>query len=144
MWSLFRSKEPAAGPDIQGAIARLSADPSNTNRIALYQALKEGWLFLAARRVPEEWCSGPVTLASAAKVELLTSSAPGGGEALLAFTSPAEVQRRNNQCAWFSMQSRDVLAFVVQQGFSALVLNPSGPWASVSRDDVEKILEGMW
>jgi hypothetical protein len=144
MWSLFKSTKPLQEPDIQSAIGRLSAMPSNENRIALYHTLKNGRLFLAARNLPPEWGVGPVTLEKATTVQMLTSSAPTGGEALLAFTSDAEVRKRNSSCASFSMSSRDVLALLVKQDFTALVLNPAGPWAGISREDIEKILEGVW
>ena len=135
------SEKISESPNIQTAIAQLSASPSDANRSVLYQALKYGQLFLAARSIPEEWTRGPVRLESATTVSLLTSSGPDGREALLAFTSHEDVQKRSRNSASFSMRSRDVLALILESGFSALVLNPAGPWAYIPRKDIEKILE---
>lgn len=123
------------------AIAALADDPSPANRVRLYRALKGGWLFLAARSVPPEWTKGPVTLAQAATISVLTSTSPNQGKALLAFTSRAAVSRRNKDAGSFAMASREVLQLMIRDGYSALVIDPGGPWAGVPKEDVEKILQ---
>lgn len=140
MWSLFRRKAAPIGINIQSAIQCLSDAPSQENRIALYRALNDGMLFLATSAIPSEWGQGPIVLEKATSIAMLTTTAPDGGQALLAFTSHEEVKKRNGACSSFAMRAKDVLKLVIRNEYSALVLNPAGPWAGIPREDVEKIL----
>jgi len=143
MFSFFKHKVATPGAVVD-AIAELSRNPTNQYRIALYRALNAGQLFLGAAEMPAEWSHREsVTLDKATTVSLLTSSAPNG-TALLAFTNHTEVSRRNPGLGSFAMESRSVLQLVIDQGFSALVLNPQGPWAGVPKEDIQRILEGAW
>lgn len=122
------------------AIANLSRSPTAENRGLLYQSLKTGFLHLAAESIPAEWGDGPVTLSNATQIPTLTSDAPGGGKALLAFTSRAAVVQRSPGSASFAMESLVVLELVLSEDYDALVIDPQGPWAAVPRADVAGIL----
>ncbi|WP_188690060.1 SseB family protein [Silvimonas amylolytica] len=124
------------------AIEELTARPSSANRIGLYRSLKSGHLILGAANLPQErQGQRSIELAKATTLRLLTSSAPDGGTALLAFTSHNEVTRRNPALASFGMESTSVLQLVLDQGFSGLVINPQGSWAGIPRQDIQDILE---
>lgn len=144
MFGLFRRKPRVNADAVAAAIATLSDRPSTANRIALYRALKSGWLFLGAANMPSDWAAGPVGLEQATVVALLTSSNQEQGQALLAFTSRTEITKRNNHVGSFAMESRAVLELVVDKGFNALVINPQGPWAGIPKEDAQKILQGVW
>lgn len=139
-WSLFNRKKTASPLSIEDAIVRLTADPSAESRNRLYGTLKSGRLFLAANDIPKAWGPDSFTLEQATKIAVLTSSAPGGGEALLAFTSHGEATRRNPSIGTFAMEALDVLRLVLSENLSALVLNPAGPWAGIPAADIRSIL----
>jgi hypothetical protein len=60
------------------------------------------------------------------------------------FTSPDEISKRNQQAYSFAIESLSALELVIMQDFDALVVNPNGPWAGVPKEDVQKILRGVW
>lgn len=141
MFSFF-SRKHQRPVSVDRAIAELTARPSDANRIGLYRSLQSGHLILGAANLPQEWHGQQsIELEKATTLRLLTSSAPDGGTALLAFTSHDEVTRRNPTLASFAMESTSVLQLVLDQGFSGLVLNPQGPWAGIPREDVQQILD---
>jgi L-asparaginase/Glu-tRNA(Gln) amidotransferase subunit D len=45
---------------------------------------------------------------------------------------------------YVGMHSRDLLQVVVDQGYDALIINAAGSWAGVPREDIVRILEGVW
>ena len=142
MFSLFKHRESSETQPIADAIAALSAAPSECNRQALYRVLLRGKLFLATGGLPSEWAeSDSITLDRATDIPTLTSSAPDGTKALLAFTDREQVRRRNADASSFAMESRAVLELVVSGAFGALIVNPNGPWAAIPRADIERLLE---
>lgn len=111
----------------------------------LYRALTEGFLILAAQEIPAEiGQGGPVTLETNVSVQLRITEAPNGGWALLAFTDMSGLANRHAGDKGICMSCRDVLARVIEGGFEGIIINPAGPWAGVPREDVEKILQGIW
>ena len=141
IWSSFKLKKPAT---LSEAMARLCRTPSDSNRIAVYRALRDNFLVLAARTIPSSWQNEPVPLEKATTVAVLTGAAPDGGEALMVFTDTEEAKKRNNQAATFTMKSQDVLKLVLEEGFSVLIINPAGNWVGIPSEDVGKILNGVW
>jgi hypothetical protein len=131
-------------PEVFDAIARLNETVSDQNRVALYRSLKGGWLNLIGHDIPKEWGTRARSLQEAKQVRLLTSPAPGGGQAVLAFTSISEACRRGDAAGIFAMESMAVLQLVAEQNFAGLILNAVGPWAGIPRHDVERILAGAW
>ncbi len=140
MLHLFRQRKPKPPESIAEAVAVLSVSPSPENRNALYGQLLRGQLRLAARDVPQKWTDTVVVLKEATTISVLTSDAPDGTTAPLAFTSQAKLLERAPTAGSFAMNSRDVLKLVVAQGYGALVLDPNGPWAAVPRADIEALL----
>ena len=66
-----------------------------------------------------------------------TSEAPdGSGTALVAFTSGPEVVARAAHDQIATQSTREVVEQVVSGGFAGLVLNPAGPWAYVSAEEL--------
>lgn len=44
----------------------------------------------------------------------------------------------------WGMHSRDLLEVVIDQGYDALVMNAPGSWVGVPREDILRILQGVW
>ncbi len=140
MLQLFKRRSREGG-EVADAIATLSAHPSEGNRQALYRELLQGSLFLATASLPPGWADrGAVTLDQATTLPTLTSPAPDGTKALLAFTDHEQVRRRKADASCFAMESRAVLELVLGGDFDALIINPNGPWAAIPRADVQRLL----
>ena len=144
MLQLFKRRRSREGDEVADAIARLSAHPSEGNRQALYLELLQGNLFLATASLPPGWADrGAVTLDQATTLPTLTSPAPDGTKALLAFTDHEQVRRRKADASSFAMESRAVLELVLAGDFGALIINPNGPWAAIPRADVQRLLGAL-
>src|SRR5262245_24873143 len=139
---------PDSGPKqvaLTQAIARLSEDPSPANRIALYRALNDCALVLGADNIPAHWQNTFVELKEAATIQVLESEAPGGsGTALLAFTDRHALWQRKPDATAMLVRPTTALRMVIDHGHAGIILNPAGPWAGVPREDVERILDGVW
>lgn len=144
MLKLFKRRGRREGQDVADAIATLSAHPNEDNRRAFYRELRQGSLFLAATSLPPGWADrGAVTLDQATTLSTLTSPAPDGTKALLAFTDHEQVRRRKADASSFAMESRSVLELVLAGDFGALIINPNGPWAAIPRADVQRLLGAL-
>jgi hypothetical protein len=141
MPQLFKKMRRREGQEVADAIATLSTHPTEGNRQALYRELLQCSLFLATASLPPGWADrGAVTLDQATTLPTLTSPAPDGTKALLAFTDHEHVRRRKADASSFAMESRAVLELVLAGDFGALIINPSGPWAAIPRADVQTLL----
>ena len=130
--------------EVADAIATLSTHPTEGNRQALYRELLQGRLFLATASLPPGWADrGAVTLDQATTLPTLTSPAPDGTKALLAFTDHEQVHRRKVDASSFAMESKAVLELVLAGDFGALIINPNGPWAAIPRADVQRLLGAL-
>ena len=130
--------------EVADAIATLSTHPTEGNRQALYRELLQGNLFLATASLPLGWADRvAVTLDQATTLPTLTSPAPDGTKALLAFTDHEQVRRRKADASSFAMESRAVLELVLAGDFGALIINPNGPWAAIPRTDVQRLLGAL-
>ena len=144
MLQLFKQGRGREGHEIADAIATLSDQPTEGNRQALYRELLQGSLFLATTSLPPGWADrGAVTLDQATTLPTLTSPAPDGTKALLAFTDHEQVRRRKADASCFAMESRAVLELVLAADFGALIINPNGPWAAIPRVDVQRLLGSL-
>jgi hypothetical protein len=74
----------------------------------------------------------------------LTTSLPSGAEAIVAFTDEESLEARAPGAQNVAMRSLDVLRLVIDGGYDGLIINPAGPWAGVPREDVLRILDGIW
>ena len=129
---------------IRDAISRLNELPNDVTRNALYREMTNGVLLLAVAQLPEGFDQNGTLLEKNINVSMLTTSMPEGGEAIVAFTDIDSLQARARGAAYIGMHARDVLEMVIEQNFEAIVLNPTGPWATIPRDDVSRILKGLW
>ena len=129
---------------VEEAIALLSERPSDETRLDFYRKVSEGELFLAVAELPPGMGLGWQVLEEDAELSVLTSSGPGGGEVLLAFTDERAVQQRAPGVPFVAMPSRRVLETVMDLNLDGIILNPAGPWAGIPREDVENILGGAF
>lgn len=130
----------AANFGIRDAIAGLCADPATSNRRILYERLLLGNLILAVAEHPVPGIIGTVQLTKDTDVQILTTSAPDGGWALLAFTDVSAARERSAIARLIVMGSREVLRLTLDWRLSGLLLNPSGPWAYVSSQEIMALL----
>jgi hypothetical protein len=129
---------------VRHAIQRLNITPDNATRNELYSHLSQGFLLVAVGEVPDEIDRNGTVLPEDTALTILTTTMPDGGSAILVFTDIESLQAYASGTSHVVMRSRDVLEVVVDQHFDALILNASGPWAGVPREDVLRILEGVW
>lgn len=69
-------------------------------------------------------------------VEILTSMSPEGEPVYLAFTSAAEVLARDPSVAVAAVDIARIVADAAVEPFAGLVINPSGPWIALTRDEL--------
>jgi hypothetical protein len=134
---------------VREAIARLNAKPVNvkpdeTARIDFYRHLADGLLLVAVAQVPDGIDVNGTVLQQDTALSILTTLMPDGGTALLAFTDEESLRARTPGNPYVGMHSRDLLQVVVDQEYDALIINAAGPWAGVPREDIVRILEGVW
>ncbi len=119
--------------------AALTLADESERRAAVLDALKQdGPLLLAidAGSVPE----GGV--ADGGPVRIRTSQGPSGETVLLAFTSGPEVSARNVDDAFATRPANEVVRNALDPAYAGLVINPSGPWIALSRDELESVAAG--
>jgi hypothetical protein len=92
--------------------------------------------------LPEGIGMTPQTLAQDSPVTMLTSTDSSGGVVLLAFTDEATLHERIPECPYLTLPARQVLDIVLRDGYTELVINPAGAWASVPRADIQRIVDG--
>jgi hypothetical protein len=42
------------------------------------------------------------------------------------------------------MEALAILQLVRDAEFTGIIINPAGPWAGVPKQDIERILDGVW
>ncbi len=131
-----------SNPHVRQAIARLSESPSAENRQSLYAAITQGSLLLVVRHPIPGIGSTPVRIEHDIPADVLTTSSPDGGKALVAFTDLESVSGRLSAAerAVIVVEARTVLDLVVRNNDDGLIVNPNGPWAGIPREDVLTIL----
>lgn len=72
-------------------------------------------------------------------VQVRTSTNPAGQGVALAFTSAAEVVVRSAKDSWAAIDVKRVVSDALGENFSGLVINPSGPWIELGRDDLLQV-----
>lgn len=72
-------------------------------------------------------------------VQVRTSTNPEGRSVALAFTSAAEVVVRSTSDAWAAIDVSRIVSDALGENFSGLVINPSGPWIELDRDDLLQV-----
>jgi hypothetical protein len=140
-WPFRRRPAGTSAPNgIAMAIATLCRDPTDAHRAALYRALGTGELFLAVAVAGAVHASPPSGLEQGRTLPVLTTTAPDGKPALLAFTSLEQLHRRLPDAPGHArLPSLEALDIVLDQALDGLVLDPDGPWAVVPREDVVRI-----
>ncbi|HEY0605094.1 MAG TPA: SseB family protein [Herpetosiphonaceae bacterium] len=150
---LFRGAEPATDPaekraahtlTIRQAVEQVSARPSEHTRRALYQSLNHGNLLVAVQSLPEGVGTEARTLTQDLPVKMLTSTGPEGGVVLLAFTDEAALHERAPGSPYLVLSARAVLDIVLRDGYAGLIINPAGSWAGVPREDIQRIVDGVY
>ncbi len=126
--------------DVEDAIERLVAEPTDANRIELYVALQKAKLYLAAANLPEDWNAGGRGLDRDTPIQVLTSSAQDGTTVMLAFTSVEELQKGSAGAPSFAMDALEILRLVASGNYSGLVVNPRGAWVLVPKLDAEVVV----
>ena len=112
----------------------------NKRNDAVKQALATG----DAAAVVDALALGGVLLYAVAEkpdgsVQVRTSVSPAAEPVRLAFTSAAEVTARDSADAFGTIDMATVVADALQHPFTALVLNPSGPWMALSHDQLREV-----
>ena len=72
-------------------------------------------------------------------VQVRTSTNPDGQGVALAFTSAAEVVVRSTTDSWTAIEVSRIIKDALGENFSGLVINPSGPWVELGRDDLLQV-----
>ena len=129
---------------VRDAIDQLNLKPSDAARIAFYRQLADGFLLVAVAQVPEGIDVNGTALPEDTPLSVLTTLMPDGSTALMAFTDLEALQARIPGNPYVGMRSRNVLEIIIDQGYGALIVNAAGPWAGVPREDVARILDGVW
>ena len=129
---------------VREAINRLSAKPDDARRIDLYRKLTDGLLLVVVADLPAELDMRGTPLDKDTNLSMLTTSVPNGGEAIIAFTDIESLQSHAPGARHIAMRSQDLLKLVIDGGYDALIVNPDGPWVGVPRDDIQRILDGVW
>lgn len=124
--------------EVEDAIERLVAEPTEPNRVDLYIALQKSRLYLAAVNLPAD-ASARSAESQSTPVQILTASAPDGSTVVLAFTSVEELHKGASGTPSFVMRGVDVLRLVAEGPYSGLVVNPRGAWALVPKLDAEVV-----
>ena len=62
---------------------------------------------------------------------------------ILAFTDIDAVQARAPEMPFIALDPTTVMGWVVDYGFSGIVINPDGPWAGIPKCDVLQILNSI-
>ena len=88
--------------------------------------------------------AGKTALDVATNIPILTTSLPNGGDALVAFTDIESLEARAPGAKYIGIRSADLLRLIIDGGYDALIINPASPWAAMPRDDVQRILDGVW
>ncbi len=131
-----------SNPQVRQAIARLNESPCPENRQALYAKIMQGNLLLVVRHPIPGIGSTPVRIDHDIHVDLLTTSSPAGGKALVAFTDLESTSGRPSAAGHpvLIVEARTVLEMAVQDNYDGLIVNPNGPWAGIPREDILTIL----
>ena len=129
---------------VKDAIAKLNANPSDKTRIEFYRHLGQGSLLVIVADLPTGIGCGETLLDGDTTVSMLTTSLPNGGDAILAFTDLESMEARVPNPKYLAIGSLNLLQLVIDGGYDGLVLNAAGPWAGIPRDDVRRILDGVW
>jgi hypothetical protein len=87
-----------------------------------------------------EMAQAKLLVAEVAPAEMLTGDGPHG-RVLLAFTTSAELRRRSPTAKPVPVSATGVHTLLCDRGFNGVVINPSGRWVFLSRDDVGAQLE---
>ena len=133
----------APNVSVRDAIVRLNQTPNDAMRAALYREIaNNGLLALVVAHVPAGIDPNGTVLERGTDISMLTTTAPDGGEAIVAFTDVDAVRARIPNAQHIAMHAKDILQMVVDNHYAGLVLNPAGPWAAIPREDVSQILDG--
>jgi hypothetical protein len=129
---------------LKAAIKTFSDTPTEKNWLACYYALEEvRFLLLAVREAPFPGFVGPIALLDGIPVTVLTTTAPEGGSALVAFTDYQAVSSHAPSAKYMGVPVETVLRMVVDGEYEALIINPSGPLAGIPKEGVRQILEKL-
>ena len=129
---------------VRDALAQFNAKPDDAARIDFYRHLADGLLLVAVDQVPDGIDVNGTVLQEDTPLSVLTTPMPDGGTALLAFTDVDSLRARIPDTPYVGMHSRDLLEVVIDRGYDALIINAAGPWAGIPREDILRILEGVW
>lgn len=103
--------------------ARAALEPAGTREELLGALRDDGQLLLAVEDV-------------AGTPRVRHTEAPGGGHALMVFTSSPEVVARNLTDRPVAQTTTEVRERVLRDGLAGLVVNAAGPWAFVSAEEL--------
>lgn len=128
-------------PALRKAIADLVEDPSPEKRAALYHCLTNGPLLIAVREIPDSLSEGFQILSEGITIDFLTSEGDeGDSPVILTFTDQDALNARVPGSPFLALDPETVLNWVLEEGYSGIIINPDGPWAGIPRDDIEDLL----
>jgi hypothetical protein len=135
-----RKRSILANPRLRDAIARHQARLTPETRAQLHECLLAGPLLVALRELPKQPEAGAQAPAGEMPVEFVTHPGPDGGRILAGFSDPEAVTARAPAAVWFATEPRSILTWLVEEGLGGLLLNPQGPSAFVSGEDLLRML----
>jgi hypothetical protein len=135
-----QKRSPLANPRLREAIARHQARLTPETRTRLHECLLEGPLLVALRELPKQPEAGAEAPAGEMPMEFVTHPGPEGRRVLAGFSDPEAVAARAPAAVWLATEPRSVLTWLVEEGLGGLLLNPQGPSAFVSGEDLLQML----
>lgn len=114
MFDSWRHRTP-----LERSILAWTTNPTDGTRLEVCVAMARAQLFVA----------------EVSPAEMLTGDGPHG-RVLLAFTTNAELRRRSPTARPVPLTGAEVHALLCAQDLNGVVINPSGRWVFLSREDV--------
>ena len=133
-------RNPPANAALRRALTKLASEPSVAHRVALHPLLTAGPLLVALRELPRNLGGDPRALAGELPIRFVTHEGANGTCLLAAFTGVDAVAARAPAGVWLAVAPLAVLGWIAEECLDGLILDPDGPAAVVTRDEVLAIL----
>jgi len=111
--------------------------PSDALRQALYQALAQAVIYVAAPMVPQGWLQSPGKTESLQALPLMTAVAKDGSRGVVAFCDEASAKQAGQDLFVLAVPAADLILLVLQQDFAALMLKKDQAWIGIPRGDLQ-------
>ncbi|MEP6480824.1 MAG: SseB family protein [Rhodoglobus sp.] len=79
------------------------------------------------------------SVVNAPNVQIRTTTQPDGSTSLLAYTSPLEIHAKDLSDAVMTATVAEVVEKALSGSYVGLVINPSGPWVGLGRDELLEV-----